>query len=225
MNKLFSEITKARRDAEEKAEKLAREVQDLKGRLDQKKEDPEDNKEPEIDTFRTQEEYRSAMKTWAMKEAKREVEAGQIKARQEEENRQKSKAWQERSSKLKDEIPGFSEEIAARKVPITDEMRDILLDSESGPRIMYYLAENQEQAKRIAGLSVRKMLVEIGRLEARFSKSESKEDEQDVRKGRPPLSTVSTGAVGSSTSKVDKYGEFTGTFEEYKELRRSGKIK
>ena len=53
-------------------------------------------------------------------------------------------------------------------LPITPAMREVILDSDAGPEIAYWLANNREQAERIARLPPHLAALEMGRIEGRM---------------------------------------------------------
>jgi hypothetical protein len=72
-------------------------------------------------------------------------------------------------------------------LPITTAMRDVIIDSPSGPEIAYYLATNREQAEQIARLPAHLAALEMGRIEGRISAiKEVKVRPPAVTKAPPP---------------------------------------
>lgn len=63
--------------------------------------------------------------------------------------------------------------------PLTKTFGDLMLDSENGPHIAYYLATHVSEAKRIMGLSPTAQAAAFGRLEATFSSTSSDATQQD----------------------------------------------
>lgn len=89
-------------------------------------------------------------------------------------------AWKERVTEVEAEFPDYREVIAASTVIVTNPVRDALMESPQGPRILYEIENDEELSASLkakpnltqdeeAALA-RKQLKIIGRLEAKFEK-------------------------------------------------------
>ena len=107
---------------------------------------------------------------------------------------------------------------------VSDAIRDTILESDVGPKILYHLAENEELAKKIAGLSERAALKEIGKLEARFERTEP--EVKPVKKSNAPAPVTPLKAVsGVADVKLDTDGKWYGSYAEWKAARKAGKVR
>lgn len=92
---------------------------------------------------------------------------------------------------------------------ITQDMADVMSDSEEGPAIAYYLGKNPEIADRIAGLPALAAAREIGRLEARLinEREKVKEAKAVVSKAPPPTPKLDGAdpAIKISSTDPDSY--------------------
>lgn len=103
----------------------------------------------------------------------------------------------ERARALEDTHPGIEKIIRSDDIPISPVMRDVLVESEKGPEVAFYLSANREEAKRIFDLSKTSPLSaakELGRLEVKLSLPKPRTE----TKAPPPPSTVSGTVKGPS---------------------------
>lgn len=233
----FSKLTQQREEARQELqrEKQAREA--LEARLkaledagkpqEEAKLDP--NAKPDPAAFTDAFEYAEKLAEWSAKQALAQRDK-QEKEKAENEARQKiATAWNERVTAAKTEMPDYDEVIASSDVVVSDAVRDAILDSDIGPKLIYHLAENEELAKRIQGMSDSKALRELGKLEAMLEKKPEPEKKEEpaqkpvVSKAPAPIEPIRNGSV--MENKINSNGEFTGTPAEYRALRRAGKIK
>lgn len=180
LEKRFSELTKARKAAEEQAaqERSAREalearLQALEGQQSNKKTN-DVNTKPAPDDYEDAFRYAEALAEWSANEAvarrDREVKQQAEQAKQQE----VMKTWQQKLEAVKAELPDYEDMVASSTVAVSDAVRDAILESDVGPRILYELASDDELGAKIANLSTAQALKMIGKLEAKF---ESKDEE------------------------------------------------
>ena len=166
--------------------------------------------------------YSDDLEKWAANKAR--VEAAKENTERQAKAAQESalKNWNERQAAVQAEIPDYAAKIAASPIQVSNEMRDAILESEVGPKILYHFAEHPEVAEALGKLTVRKMLVEFGRLEASLGSAEKPQTKSapvaEVSKAPPPITPLKGSSPGTGT-KVDAAGNWTGTFEEYKAQR------
>ena len=122
-------------------------------------------------------------------------------------------------------LPDFDEIVASSDVVVNDDVRDAILESDVGPQVLYHLAENDELAKKIAGMSPKAALREIGKLEERLSVKPTAKQETVVKSRAPaPISPI-RGGVAPVDVPIGSDGEFHGTYAQWKAQRRTGKIR
>lgn len=116
---------------------------------------------------------------------------------QKEQQRQNEKAEQDIAKKARDFYEkgvaladDFDELVMQNKaLPVTEAMRDALFAIDKGPEVLYHLANNPDEAFRVANLSPYAQAVEIGRLEARMSMPKPK----TTTSAPPPITPLSGG--------------------------------
>jgi len=116
--------------------------------------------------------------------------------------------------------------VASSDVQVSDQVRDAILDSDVGPKILYHLAEHTDLATKLAGMSTASALREIGKLEARFeAKAETKPLSTVGRSKAPsPINPIRGGGTGTDV-KIDSNGEFHGDYQSWRTARMAGKIR
>jgi hypothetical protein len=84
---------------------------------------------------------------------------------------------------------------------ISGPVKELIFDSDVGPAIALHLAENEELAERIKGMSVVRQVAEIGKLEATLT--QKKVDKKVVSKAPAPVSPIKGGAPVTAKSLDD----------------------
>ena len=128
---------------------------------------------------------------------------------------------------MRAELPDYDDMIASSDVMISDQVKDAILESDIGPRIIYHLAENPEIAEKINKLSLVNALKEVGKIEARLEKApESKAEAKavEVSKAPRPISPLKSMSASGEVP-MDSNGNFNGSFRQYREMRKQGKIR
>ena len=219
--------TKTEREARESAEK---QVAELKAKYEPPPK-AEQDPEPTPEQFQDVKEYAKALKDWSADNARREDARAASEARAAQAQAEAAKAWKERQEAATKEIPDYLEVIGkSSDVQVSEQMRDAILESEVGPKILYHLAKNPDEAKKLGEMTVGRMLRELGKLEASLSGEKSAPEPKklssvaEISKAPAPISPL-RGASAPVGPKVDAKGEFYGTYEEFKAARLAGKIK
>lgn len=230
----FSEVTAKTRAAIERAEAAERELADLKAKTKPPEpEKPAEAEKPKPADFTDAFEYAEKLAEWSAQQAlaKRDREDAEKKAAAEREK--VVKTWTERMSSVKDEFPDYDEMIASSQLAVHDEIRDAIIESEHGPRILYLLASNDELAEQMKGgaKSVRSQLLQLGRLEATFDKAAKAEKADEEAPEETPVAKIAdiapkrkapepiTPVRGSKADSLSDSGEFKGSYSQYKAQR------
>jgi len=240
LEKRFSELTKARKQAEENAAKAQAEKEQLEARLreyedrqapQQVDENPV-GREPSPNQFDDAFEYAKALAEWSAEKALYDRDQQEANRRVEEERQKVLKTWSEKLEKAKPTLADFDDVIESTQVVVSNEVRDAIIESDVGPEILYHLASlDGEEAEKFQALSVSKALREIGKLEARFEKQSSAEEtavrsKPVVQKSKAPAPLSPLKATGSAMeSLIGSDNEFHGSFQAWKAARKAGKIR
>ncbi len=241
LEKRFSELTKQREEARKEAQREREAREALENRLKELevKVNPQPveqvNAKPSPSQFNDAFEYAEALAEWSAEQAILNREKAETERKVQEERSKVIKSWNERLETVKADLPDYDEMIAsASDITVSDEIRDAMLESEQGPRILYHLAENPELAEKLNSMSKVSALREIGKLEARFEAKETpKETPKTEAETKPsvakskapaPISPIKTSSAVADVG-VGSDGEFHGTYQQWRESRKAGKIR
>ncbi len=215
---------KTAKDALAAAEQRAKELQD-------KYEPPKSldlGPEPTPDQFRDPIEYGKALKDWAIENTRRE-ESAKIEAER------VTAAWKAKQEAVVKEIPDYKEKIESSPVKVSDQMRDAILESDIGPKILYHLADNPDVAEALGQMTVGKMLRELGKLEATLGSTEKPATKSAEAAPKTPLAEISaapapiTPLKGANSPVANLSGSDDVpngmSYEQWKARRQAGKIK
>ena len=239
LEKRFSELTKQREEARKEAAKerdareaLEKRISELEGRAEPKP--VEENVKPSPSQFNDAFEYAEALAEWSAENALLNRDKAEAERKVQDERQQVIKSWNDRLVTVKADLPDYDEMIAsASDITVNDAIRDAMLESEQGPRILYHLAENPELAEKLNTLSTVSALREIGKLEAKFEASETPKDAKTEAETKPsiarskapaPISPLKTSSAVADVG-VGSDGEFHGTYQQWRESRKAGKIR
>jgi hypothetical protein len=232
LEKRFSELTKARKEAEAQVAEERKARESLEARLAALEgnraptQAPESNRKPTPDDFKDAFEYAEALADWSAEQAlarrEKEVKQKEVEAKRET----VIQTWQQKLEATKAELPDYEVMVASSDVKVNDTVRDAILESDVGPRILYELASDDELAEKLTGLTTAGALKLIGKLEAQFEKTEepAKAEKKTVAaksKAPEPIRPLrSTGGV----AEVSLDGNDI-PYQQWKAARQAGKIR
>lgn len=238
LERRFSEITKQREAAREEARREREARESLEARLKEleskvsppaQADTDELGQEPKPEQFSDMYEYAKALAEYTADKKLMERDKQEVARKAAAEQEVKFKAWADRVNAAKNDLPDFDDMVQSSDVRVSDPVRDAIIESEHGPKILYYLAENSEFAKKLADMSVVSAVREIGKIEARFVR-DTKESAPEVKpaavksRAPAPISPL-RGAVNTVDANVDADGNFHGTFQQWKAARQARKIR
>jgi chromosome segregation ATPase len=232
LERRFSEITKQREEARKEAQSEREARQALEARLaalennSQPKKAEFVDEKPQPSQFSDAFEYAEALAEYTADKRIGEMKQQEAQAKEAEQRQKVITEWTAKVESAKASLPDFDDIVASSDVVVNDDIRDAILESDVGPQILYHLAENDEIAKKIAGLSPKQALREIGKLEARFeAKPEAEKPAPIVRSKAPAPIQPIRGGKNTPDVPMGSDGVFFGTAAQWKELRKSGKIR
>ena len=228
LEKRFSEITKQREEARQEAQRERQARVDLEQRLaaiEQQRQPQAINvdQEPQPSQFSDAFEYAKALAEFSTERALAERDRQVAQAKEQEAQQKIIESWAQKVQAAKAEMPDFDDMVASSDVVVNNAVRDAILESDVGPKILYHLAENNDLARKIAGLSPNAALREIGKLEARFEKTE--QTAPVVRSKAPTPIQPIRGGQGKADVPISANGEFHGSYQAWKAARKAGKIR
>jgi hypothetical protein len=227
LEKRFSEITKQREEARQEAQREREARIALEQRLSalEQKQPEKVDQEPQPSQFSDAFEYAKALAEYSTEKALAERDRQVAQAKEQEAQHKIIESWAQKVQEAKAELPDFDDMVASSDVVVNNDVRDAILESDVGPKILYHLAENSDLAKRISGLSTNAALREIGKLEARFeAKPEVKQTPVVRSKAPTPIQPI-RGGQGQADVPLSATGEWHGSFQAWKAARKAGKIR
>lgn len=229
LERRFSELTKQREQARQEAEAERQQRQALEARLQALEQQaapqkPSVDVEPQPGQFQDAFEYAKALAEYSTEKALRERDIAEANRKANEERQKVIQSWTQKLEKVKADLPDYDDMVSTANVVVSDEIRDSILESDVGPRILYHLAEDLEYAQKLAAMPTRKALVELGKLEKLYERKEP--EKETVVKSNAPAPVRSLKATGGVADiPINTNGEFHGTYQAWKEARRAGKIR
>ena len=191
---------------------------------------------PKPEDFENHDEFVEALTDWKVEQklntSQKKVQEQQAR---EEQNRQQTE-FQTRMDSARERYEDFDDVMGESEVPVTPAMSEIIMTSEVGPDIAYYLANNPEEAGKIAKMPALAAAKALGKLEDKLEAQlkasgqseqskgeqkpaqESKKTETPVTKAPKPITPVNAGgASGGSAKDPEKM-----SYQEFKKWRESG---
>jgi len=231
LEKRFSELTKARKEAEaqlaeerKSKESLEARLAALEGNQAPRQQEQESNRKPSPDDFKDAFEYAESLAQWSAEQAlaRRDQEVKQKEADAKRETVYKT--WSQKLEATKAELPDYEDMVASSTVKVNDIVRDAILESDVGPRILYEIASDDDLAEKLTTMSLPSALKLIGKLEVQFERTDSKAEKKTVvakSKAPEPIRPLrSTGGL----AEVATDGENI-SFQQWKAGRLAGKIR
>jgi DNA repair exonuclease SbcCD ATPase subunit len=224
----FSELTNQRKAAEERAEAAERKAAELEARIKAvetpvKQADP--TAKPVPSDFTDAFEYAAKLAEWSADNALRNRDKLDAEKREQERLQQMQTDWNSRLVAARAKLPDYDEVMINSELTVSDQVRDAIRESEMGPELAYHLASNPELALKINGMTVIGALRAIGKLEATLEKPAAPKDEpvkQAATKLPEPIKPIR--AQTTPDEPINSAGEFTGTFQQWKAMRKNKRI-
>lgn len=189
----ISELTSARRTAEQRADQLAANLEKALDALNKmpapKADEPAPDPKPARDAFADPDSYDAALIEWSTRTATRLATAEMERKaaeRQAAEEKQRSEqadirvretlaaTWQQKRGELMGD-PQFADFVEVAENPDLEIPVSVLaaaMHTENGPKVLYHLGKHPEEASRIAKLNPMQQAIEIGRVWERLAQPE-----------------------------------------------------
>ena len=208
--KRISKLTKQKAKAQSEADYWRNEAlkyQNQKTEAPKAETKKETQGRPKADDFENHDDYIEAVAEWKadQKIAEREQKEKEAKIKADFDSRlakheERLKAFVKAHGDFDDVIAEIGDEV----VPVT--IQQIILDSENGPELMYELAKDKDEYKRISSLNPTAAAKELGKLEAKIEArrdSSEKPTEKKTTRAPAPLKPVSGAGKAQAKSIYD----------------------
>jgi len=225
VDKRFSEITRAQKEAERRAQEAERRERVLLELIEQGKrpepketvtQAPQELVKPEPPQFETPDQYQRAMAEYteqladykvkkALKEQGEQEQRQRIEQTQREYQERMSRQYADRRAAAMEKYADYQEVAERDDVIVSTPMAHAIANAEQGPDIAYHLGKNPKEAERIAGYviqtpmgpvpDVARQMLELGMLAARLTATKPV-----TSKAPAPIAPIKGGAAPSSKS-------------------------
>lgn len=219
---------------QKKLEKKDREIEQLKQMLAQQQQpqtqkpaektvDNSEDPEPNIDKYESLTDFYKDHSRWAARQEVKAFKKEQEEATKAESAKSAEKAkltdFRKREEAFAKTAEDYQEIIEENSdYMVSPGLKEAVLASDHGPEIIYTLFKNKTELNRINSLSLVQQVLEIGKLEAKLSKSEQKTEVKTKTAAPPPPKPVGTKSPGKIVKDPSEM-----SFEEYSEWRRKQK--
>jgi len=191
-----NEITRARREAERRAEALERELASLRQQQPAQHQPRGTDKAPKLEDFDfDQTAWAQAVTEYAATQAESRVEQKLSTRSQQERQQSVQKSFEERAAKYAAEHPDFDKAVddLGRTVRFSPEIVEAIGVSDHGPAVVHYLAQHLDEAYEVSHMPPHLAALRLGRIEAQVSAPKPK----PVTKAPDPAPTLGGGAAAS----------------------------
>lgn len=191
-----NEITRARREAERRAESLERELTNLRQQNPAQHQPQSDKGAPKLEDFDFDiTAFANALTEYTVTKAQTHAES-RIQQRTQQEQAQKAqRSFEDRAEKYAAEHPDFDGAVSSltKTVQFKPEVVETITASEHGPAVVHYLAQHLDEADDIARMPAHLAAAQIGRIESRIASTKPR----PVTNAPKPPPTLGGGAASS----------------------------
>lgn len=219
----ISEVIAERNAERERARQLEAELAEArKGKAPEPQPEQQALTKPKVDDYSDVTLYEKDLMDYTREMIRAESRAEEtVRAQQRVEQ-----SWKAKIDAAKESLPDYDEVISSTTAEVHAAVREAIFESDIGPQLAYHLAANPDIAESLKAMSIASQVREIGKLEAKLSGESTPAAKPAVQTSKAPAPiTPIKAATSMIDNKIDANGEFHGTPEEYKALRRAGKIK
>jgi len=231
---LVEELVRTRHERNEaitEAEQLRAELEQLRQQVqaNQAMPAPKDlDPKPERAQFVSDDDYLEALADWKTDQKLAEQQQQQHQAGVEAVQQQLADNWAQRLEMAKAELTDFDDVVGKSEIDLPNHLYVAIVESDMGPQLAYYLAQNPSEAKLLKGMSQTAALRMLGKLEDQLEKASEKpkdppatgaekkpEPAVEKSKAPPPIEPLkdASGPVEKPTSQM--------TYAEYKAHRQA----
>jgi hypothetical protein len=134
--------------------------------------------------------YQAALTDYNRSVARSEAITAYKAERAQEQQQTKAAEFRKRENDFMAKTPDYREKVYSQATPISQATAELLADSDDGPAVAYYLANNLELAHQIYDLPPIQAAREIGRIEAGLTQPTPKPTLRPITQAPPPPPTI-----------------------------------
>lgn len=166
--------------------------------------------EPKLENFQNYDEYiearaayiaeRKVQDTLSQHNQRLEMERAQAAQRQTVES------WNQKVAKATAELPDFADVVGSSNLPMPDHVKAMVMQSDVGPKLAYYLASHPDEAEQIANQHPLAAVRSLVRIEDKISSEKSAKKATDAP---APITPVGSKAKAEKAPEDMSYSEFS----------------
>jgi hypothetical protein len=171
------------------------------GAAEPKQEPAASNEKPKFSDYNDIEAYTEALTDWKLGQTLQQVKQQSTAERMAQTYEQRLAEFRKEQPDFDEVVSEFVEEYGQEQIP---EIVAVAMESEVGPRLAYYLAQNVDEVERLQRLPSHRRFLELGKIEDRLlgSKQQTQEKPAEAPKiSRAPQPVKSV----KGTAKVESY--------------------
>lgn len=171
--KRIDKLTREKRELEERLTALEKRVPAEKADAGEKKPPATENKQPALEDYEDIADYTKALVEWTVSQRSAEDTTRAEREREQARQAELAKGYRDREEAARAKYDDYDEVMAeAADVSIPRHMQQTILESEQGPDLAYYLAQNRKELEDILKLSPTAAARAIGKIEAKLATAE-----------------------------------------------------
>lgn len=128
-----------------------------------------------------------------------------VRYQQQQQEENLTRTFQKRAKAAAAKYADFADVAFSDEVPVSDAMRAVILESEAGPDLAYWLGSNPQEAERIAQLPAIAAARELGRIEASLAAPAQPKPQPRVTRAPEPIRPVTAAAKTSPNILDDNF--------------------
>ena len=235
----LSELTAKRKEAEKRAADAEKRATEAERELEISRR-PKDSK-PRPEDYQDPVKYGEAYGEWLANEKVRKKDEADRKDAEEKRQARLTSEWNQRYKKCQKEIEDFDDVIMAEPLSLQPWVQQAMFESEVGPQLHYYFSKDRDEAGKINAMPAGAALRYLGRIEARIEAENDARNKKSnvespplpkltpIRRSMPeapePIKPIEGSQAVGPGGIVDADGNITGSYADYRNARRAGKIK
>lgn len=187
--------------AEQRAENLERQLEELRKQSAPKVEEPQ---EPKREDFSTDKEYEDARIDWRAEQKFKQKQAEVAAQREQERQAEVIRAATERLQKAAELVPDFQSVTEAADLRVPGHIAGYMQESEMFAELGYHFAKHPDVLEVLAKLSPARALVEVGKIESTlkpFSKDGAATASEKASNGHEPSSKTESASPTAANGK------------------------
>lgn len=194
-----NEITRARREAERRAQYLEQQLAQVISQ--QQHNSPQSNELPRIENFQTVEDWGAAIAEYSARQALSQAEQRFQQHDQQRSTQQLAQGFMVKEQQYAAQHPEYFDAVAELNatVQLPNEVYEAIAHSDHGPAIAHHLAQHLDEADRLSRMPPHIAAVQIGRLEAKVGAPKPKPVTQAPN---PPPTLGGSAAVSKDPAKM-----------------------